>query len=117
MLKKGQVDLVERHHQLTDGKNLAIQRYRQGKMDQGQDFSPADEEEAKEENESSVMQEADLVTTGLAKKIKSFAVEETEGEEDTSAQHSSSVLVPRPRSKSKHKKIIIIKAKRHLKQS
>lgn len=105
MLKKGQEDLVEKHHQLTDGKNLAILRYRQGVKE------PA----CKEEEESSVWEGTDSVTTSLGKKMKSTTMEQMREEVETSAQTSKPVVSPKSH-KYRHKKIIIVKARKHHQQ-
>lgn len=77
MCQKGRKDLVERHHQLTDGKNLAIARSQAAEMDHDQDSMVTTEE-----NVSHVMEEEKLDTTKEPVKYETEAVikrEEQEG--------------------------------------
>lgn len=112
MLQMGRKDLVERHHQLTDGKNQTIERHRLALKDHGQDLTQTVEVAGKEEKELSALEGEGSVKKGAAKKNKSSAKDEIKEEGDPSVPNSRSVLVPKS-FKSKRKQIDLIKVKKH----
>lgn len=118
MLQMGRKDLVERHHQLTDGKNQTIERHRLAMKDHGQDLTQTVEVAGKEEKELSTLEGEGSMKKGAAKKKKSSAKEEINAKEeikeegDPSVPNSRSVSVPKS-FKSKHKQINLIKVKKH----
>lgn len=104
-------DSVERHHQLTDGKNQTLERHRLAMKDLGQDLSQTVEVAGKKDKESCAWK-GEGSTTKVTKKRNLSAKEEIMEERCPSVPNSRSVLVPKS-FKSKHKQINLIKVKKH----